>query len=199
MGSFKEHEGSLNREKDLSGSVCLRPFQLMEIQKEFYLYLCCPSWLPTIVGNSEKNDLMEVWNSEKSQAIRASIHDGSFRFCDKLECPANQSDALPPVDQLPVDYKKIFLQKQVILDSPPDEIALCYDDSCNLACPSCRASRISVKAGDEFERRLSFTKKLLEDLKRLSRKKNVFLRVTGSNLEVKSRNFSIKLVTNRKV
>lgn len=195
MGSFKEHEGSLNREKDLSGSVCLRPFQLMEIQREFYSYLCCPSWLPTIVGNVEENELQEVWNSEKSQAIRASIHDGSFKFCDKLECPAIQSGYLPKISDVPDHYREIFLKKKTLLESPPEEIALCYDDSCNLACPSCRSARLSLKVGDEFERRLKFTEKLLQDIKIQSQDKHVKLRITGSGDPIGSKIFRTSLMS----
>lgn len=187
--AFKEHADSLNKTKNLNGRFCERPFKLAEIQREFYVYLCCPSWLPTIVGNCEKQDLMTVWNSQKAQQVRDSILDGSFRFCDHLECPRIQSDSLPFVSELKGELLDIVHNHKTALQHPPHEMALCYDESCNLACPSCRNARYQLTQGREYERRLRFTDKLIDELFGYVKDREVILRITGSGDPIASKIF----------
>nr|WP_315382765.1 SPASM domain-containing protein [uncultured Sphingomonas sp.] len=56
---------------------------------------CCASWLDKSAGDLNTSDWEQVWNSESAQAVRASIHDGSYRHCNKMACPAIQSGSLP--------------------------------------------------------------------------------------------------------
>jgi hypothetical protein len=187
--TFKEHDKSLNSVRDLNGRFCERPFELMEIHREFYAFACCPSWLPTIIGNCETSDLMEVWNSRKAQAVRAGVLDGSFSHCDHLECPRIQAGTLPYISNLSPRHRAIYDAGQVMLDQPPSQIALCYDDSCNLACPSCRSQRIMDVAGQGFERKLRFTDKLIAQVLEQAREQVVWLRVTGSGDPIASKVF----------
>lgn len=176
---FKEHEQSLNSRKDMTGRFCRRPFELLEIHKEFYAFPCCPAWLPVIVGNAEQTSIEEVWNSKKMQLIRESIHDGSFRYCDHLECPEIQAGRLPLKGNVK-EYSEVIERQEVVLSGPPKELALCYDETCNLACPSCRAHKIADISGSTFERKLKFTDEVLALLNRYGRDHSISLRVTGS-------------------
>jgi len=186
---FKEHAGSLNKTKSLTGRFCERPFELLEIQRDFFAYSCCPSWLPKIIGNCETDDLMEVWNSETSQEIRRSILEGDFKYCDQIECPRIQQGTLPFVHELNGRLAEIVKKNITKLSSPPREIALCYDESCNLACPSCRRHKINFIAGPEFERRMAYTDRLLTDIKQYVKDQQVILRVTGSGDPISSKIF----------
>lgn len=186
---FKEHGKSLNSQQDLRGRFCERPFELMEIHREFYAFACCPSWVPTIIGNCETSDLMQVWNSQKAKAVRAGVLDGSFRHCDHRECPRIQTGTLPRVEDLPPRYRQIYDEGKLVLDHLPHRVALCYDDSCNLSCPSCRAEKIMDFEGEEFERKIRFTDKLMTQLLEHATQQTVWLRVTGSGDPVASKVF----------
>jgi len=179
--TFKEHDGSLNRNKNLTGRFCYRPFELLEIHKEYYGFVCCPSWLPVIVGNCNKSGILDTWNSEKSKKIRASIIDGSFKYCDHKECPKIQGDELPRYENLNAKWKKIYDSKQTHIEELPSEIALCYDISCNLACPSCRSEKVLDIRGRSYDEKLAFTNYLIELVNQSQgQKESTTLRVTGS-------------------
>lgn len=179
--AFKEHKGSLNENKPLQGRFCYRPFQLLEIHKEYYGFICCPSWLPQIVGNCKKTSVSEVWNSKKSQEIRRSIFDGSFKYCDHKECPEIQGDRLPHYDNLNPYWKKFYDEQKTEMPPIPSEIALCYDVSCNLSCPSCRTKKILDIRGKTFEEKLQFTNALVQQINQSrGSDQKIVLRVTGS-------------------
>lgn len=177
---FKEHEGALATEQRLDGRFCERPFELMEIHNGFAAYACCPSWQPTVIGNLETGGVMETWNSPAAQAVRAGILDGSFRHCDHRECPRIQAMDLPRIAELPARHRRLVDDHAVRLDGPPSQFALCYDDSCNLACPSCRRERIMDVAGEGFERKRRFTDALMREVEAAARTQVTWLRVTGS-------------------
>lgn len=178
---FKEHQGSLNQNKNLEGRFCYRPFRLLEIHKEYYGFLCCPSWLPKIVGNCKTSGVEAVWNSQKSQEIRQSIFDGSFRYCDHKECPEIQGNRLPTYESLSPYWKGIVDARKTIVDLLPTEIALCYDISCNLSCPSCRTDKVMDIRGKTFDEKMAFTHHLVQLINQSEgQKEPITLRVTGS-------------------
>ena len=72
---------------------CPMPFKMIEIERGGSSNLCC--WLPRSPGRLDKNGLMALWNSPGAQEIRASILDGTFRYCDLDRCPYFSSGSLP--------------------------------------------------------------------------------------------------------
>src|SRR5690606_29995681 len=69
---------------------CSKPFTWFEVSRgteEGDVFLCCPSWLDTPVGNLTRQTVGDVWNGEVAQDIRRSILDGSFEYCDAVKCP----------------------------------------------------------------------------------------------------------------
>lgn len=164
----------------LKDFVCLNPFQMLELHDRFEAYPCCPDWLPVNVGQGPDAPLMDVWNSEAMQQIRRSIHNGDFSFCLKKNCAKIQGGRLPRRDNVPPEFADCFAGKKEILDHPPLEIALCYDPSCNLACPSCRTRKIQLVHGSEFEDRLRYTERIMEFVREKARDYPILLRVTGS-------------------
>jgi len=135
---------------NLQGRFCTAPFGQLDVYDDGRVHLCCSAWLPTAAGDLNRQSLEQVWNSERARAIRASIHDGSFRYCSHDVCPAIQGDTLPTIEQAREDPKlrRIIDQKQTRLDTQPWFINLCNDASCNLWCPSCRTHRINHTEGD---------------------------------------------------
>ncbi|MCB0367319.1 MAG: radical SAM protein [Bdellovibrionales bacterium] len=160
--------GSLNKAKDLSSRFCRRPFERLEIHQYLHGFCCCPSWLPTYGGCLEDMELMELWNSPTMQDIRRSIHDGSFDYCDHQQCPFIQNNSLPLKSEIDDYLESIIKNQQTVLPTPPNEMALCYDYSCNLSCPSCRTEKTGLKKGPEYDKRMKITKDLIALLQQYS-------------------------------
>ena len=178
---FVEMEGVLNTPpSDLSDRFCGVPFDYVEIHSGGRLFLCCPTWLPTQVGSLADSDLVDAFNSDTAQDVRRSILDGSYRHCHKLVCPHIQAGTLPrKTDIRDERHKRVIEQHQApVLD--PLELNLCYDDSCNLSCPSCRRELISVTSGPEYEERKSIQDKVIRFAFGEPHDRTISVTITGS-------------------
>jgi MoaA/NifB/PqqE/SkfB family radical SAM enzyme len=115
------------------------------VNKTGDVYMCCPSWLETPIGNLQTQSVEEIWNGKKAQEIRRSILDGSFRYCNFSRCPFLQTVTEPVQkveDVTDEDLKAVIDNQLTILPYGPREINCSYDRSCNLSCPSCRTEII---------------------------------------------------------
>ena len=164
----------------LKNRFCPRPFEFLEIDHYLCGYPCCADWLPTSGGSLEKMDLMKLWNSPTIQKIRKSILDGSFEYCNHERCPHLQTDTLPNKDQASPELKSIVENEQTCLESLPREIALSYDYTCNLSCPSCRKEKIALRDGSDYEKRLLLTQQFICFLESYSPDNPCRLLITGS-------------------
>jgi molybdenum cofactor biosynthesis enzyme MoaA len=110
----------------------------------------CMDW----AGIAVEGDLS--FNSADLQDFRASILDGSFKYCDEQRCRHLLTDSLPSRDTVSDPYLQHILEHQTTQCSRgPESLTLAYDYVCNLSCPSCRGSVFSasaetVKAYDEL-------------------------------------------------
>lgn len=155
---------SLNEHKDLRNKFCHKPWEDFDVQPDGDVYMCCKGWLEKPIGNLHQNNLWEIWNSKDAQAIRKSILDGSFRYCNQDVCWPIQKDQLLDRNELPDKYREIVDRKWTVLERPPEGFGLLYDRSCNLSCPSCRRELIYFREGPQYQKALSLHKKLMEDL-----------------------------------
>ncbi len=127
---------------------CSKPFEWFEVTQlngRGEVYLCCPSWLNTPIGNLQRQSVNEIWNSKAAQAIRGSILDGSFKYCNRGRCPYLQTESGPveTIDKIMRnDLKAIIESKLTTLPLGPKKIICTYDQSCNLSCPTCRTHAI---------------------------------------------------------
>lgn len=138
---------------DKSKLICATPFGYTEVfdDKQF---LCCPGWLKEDIYETE--NINKNFNSKKSQEIRKSILDGSYKYCDENQCPhlaGLKQDKF--LDNRLVPKTKETLKKY----KPISEIGMvnfCFDRSCNLQCPSCRMELINYlgKERDDVEEKL---------------------------------------------
>jgi sulfatase maturation enzyme AslB (radical SAM superfamily) len=144
----------LNTAQSTVGRFCPNPFQQLDVYESGDARVCCQSWLPKEIGNVGAASVAEVWNSEAAQEIRASILDGSFRYCDHRACPVIQDGRLSTLEDARKnpDFTEIIEQGKTRLDTLPGFTNLCNDLSCNLWCPSCRSERINHTEGDAFEK-----------------------------------------------
>jgi organic radical activating enzyme len=110
---------------------CSRPYEHLYISNNGVTNMC--SWLRHPIGNLSEISMDELWNGKKANEVRASIEDGSFRYCDAISCPLLSNDILPDLTQEEFDKKiKEYKNKSAV------EFNLAYDKVCNHACPTCR-------------------------------------------------------------
>jgi pyruvate-formate lyase-activating enzyme len=124
--------------------VCTKPFTWLEVTGE-QVYLCCPSWLSRPIGNIITQSVQQIWNGREAQKIRKSIFDGSFRYCNRQNCPFLQSTSGPVrkiKDIKEKAFQKVIQEMLLILPYGPREINCSFDKSCNLSCPTCRTQKI---------------------------------------------------------
>jgi pyruvate-formate lyase-activating enzyme len=123
---------------------CAKPFRWFDVAPGEGIgdvYMCCPKWLDLPIGNLLRQSVEEIWNGETAQEIRASILDGSFRYCDKSRCPSFQAVVYPVQyveDVTDEELKAVIADGLTVLPYGPRDINCSYDLSCNLSCPSCR-------------------------------------------------------------
>jgi pyruvate-formate lyase-activating enzyme len=127
---------------------CSKPFEWFEVTQlngRGGVYLCCPSWLDTPIGNLQYQSVSEIWNGEQAQRIRRSILDGSFEYCNRSRCSFLQNESGPVKrveDVEDRDLRTAIEKKLTTLPYGPKQIVCTYDRSCNLSCPSCRTEVI---------------------------------------------------------
>jgi MoaA/NifB/PqqE/SkfB family radical SAM enzyme len=137
----------------LKNYICIIPFSYLEIHK-YNVHGCCPSWLTIPYGNVD--NLGEIWNGEIATNVRQSVLDGIYTYCDKNNCP-HLSQLINNNDASGIFIKK-SLQESLKIDGP-SRLNLCFDNSCNLSCPSCRKDIIISDEKDRLK-----NNKILEDL-----------------------------------
>jgi hypothetical protein len=128
---------------------CSQPFVRYEILggggDRGEVFPCCQSWLKKSFGSMADKPVSAVWNGRAAQDIRRSILDGSFRYCRGDVCPYLQridgpvSRAVDVTDPL---MRRVIDEGLVELPFGPSDVICCFDQSCNLSCPSCRARLI---------------------------------------------------------
>jgi sulfatase maturation enzyme AslB (radical SAM superfamily) len=90
--------------------------------------------LPLVIGNIHENTIQEIWNGDKANRLRATILDGTYRYCNNKTCL-----------YLLYEKHKLIPRESFVLPTNdlPEIVLLSVDESCNLYCPSCRTKKIS--------------------------------------------------------
>ena len=166
---------------NLENKFCRKPFEHFEIHPNGSVSLCCYTWLPHHAGVVDKNNSVgEVFNSIKVKKIRESIHDGSFKYCNCDLCPHIQNGTLPNKEDVKGPRMKEIVRDECIDNLKPDFYNLCYDESCNLECPSCRVNKISYIKGKEYEQRLEIQNQIIKEVFDEPHDRNCTVNITGS-------------------
>jgi len=133
-------------------AICSRPFEWFEVHPDGSVFLCCPAWLKRPAGNLLRQSAEQIWNGPIAREIRKSILNGSFHNCSQSRCPhlLNRTTPICHPGHLadPVVQEAVATSRSV-LAYRPRQLNLCFDHSCNLACPSCRRQQ-QVASGDEL-------------------------------------------------
>ena len=80
----------------------------------------------------------EIWTGKDWKEFRKSVTDGSFRYCQKNQCPNIVSGWLPKKKDITDENLLKLINGDADIVMPLDELHLSYDGHCNLKCPSCR-------------------------------------------------------------
>ena len=139
-----DHYG-IDTQKDLKISArCGRPWDTVLIDRNGSCYACeCTAWLPQSIGNIQIQSLTDIINNDTHQHIQSTIADGTYRLCNSAQCSAIKNSLI-------TDQNSEFT------------VRLAIDDSCNLACPSCRTGRRFVSRGAELRRKNQWVDKIVE-------------------------------------
>jgi len=142
---------------------CPMPFKMIEIERGGSSNLCC--WLPRSPGRLDEKGVMALWNSPGAQDIRASILDGTFRYCDLDRCPYFVSGSLPLQKNVTDGpYGEIIRKGMTRLDTA--KVFLAMDPRCNLRCISCRTDNVQIteEEREEVQRIMGLVKRDLSHI-----------------------------------
>lgn len=141
---------------DKDAHVCDMPFYDVEIKHNGDVYLCCPAWNPVIIGNLLENDMRTIWNGVRANAVRTSVTDGSYKYCNHKTCPAMIAGGGDRIIQ-----KEAFVDPQRSL---PRNFAFSIDNTCNLTCPTCRTSKILSLDNETREKSLAILRSVFRSV-----------------------------------
>jgi MoaA/NifB/PqqE/SkfB family radical SAM enzyme len=128
---------------------CAQPFTRFEVLggggERGEVFFCCQNWITKSIGNITEKSVQDVWNGKAARDIRRSILDGTFEYCRADLCPYLQRIDGPV--QRVKDVKderllEIIRKELTIVPFGPSDVICCFDQSCNLSCPSCRTNII---------------------------------------------------------
>lgn len=80
---------TLHEENKLKNGIdlfCSMPFEYVHIEDTGDVLPCCPSKFRLSIGNLKSDSMQDVWSSRAAVAVRESIIDKSFRFCNYHAC-----------------------------------------------------------------------------------------------------------------
>lgn len=143
---------------DLKERFCHIPFTTAAINPGGDVHQCCALMVPVRSGNIYADENWDdIWNSEAAQEVRASIHDGSFRYCSRVHCHLMNSATLPKRHAVADPWLKSIIDNATIrMDGPIRSVDLGHDETCQLSCPQCRIHLLVAKGKER--RRLEVAK-----------------------------------------
>lgn len=145
---------------------CPIPFKQMEIMPLGEAILCC--YIQKSLGRVTGDNIGDLYNSPSARQIRASILDGTFKYCNLDACPHfSGGDLSLQKDCIGTRYENIVKERLTSLDDM--NLWLSFDNRCNLRCISCRKDYVkySEEEHTEVERLLSVVKANLSRIRGL--------------------------------
>jgi MoaA/NifB/PqqE/SkfB family radical SAM enzyme len=141
--------------------LCDHPFNYVEVRRHGGVNICCPQWNPAEIGNVFQESIEEIWSGKRAQLIRDSITNGDYSYCNHDTCPKIQDwkvGGLTP--NTPQNLDKILNK----VNRTPNHVHLVLDHSCNLACPSCRVSKITQLEDKEQQIGLNAARRVFKSM-----------------------------------
>lgn len=112
---------------------CDNPSRVLVVDWKGDCFVCsCEAWLPVSVGKiTQFKQLSDVWQSSSATQLQTDIDSGRFTHC--------------AVDRCGIIANTVANDRY--------QVSINIDESCNLACPSCRKHPIMLTSGSEFEQK----------------------------------------------
>lgn len=156
---------SMPRGKQYKKSIvnsCDLPFTHITVDPNSDCFLCnCDGWLPIPVGKvTDFETLEQVWNSPIAHMLQDDIQQKKFSWCAISHCGILNHN---------------IIQKKYSL-------SINIDDSCNLACPSCRRELRMLEKGPEFDKKLNDLTHILKWLENFNHPIEISLGGSGDAL-----------------
>jgi hypothetical protein len=142
--------------------VCPLPFEHFEIGPAGDVLVCCGHWVPTPIGNFLRDPIDGILNSEKAHKIRRSMTDGSYMYCNHMDCQHMIQGTLPLAEDLVKPATRAAVAEQNYRVEGIDYLTFGFDQTCNLSCPSCRTHRIVEKVSASVEKARAVEEKLID-------------------------------------
>jgi hypothetical protein len=156
----------------LAERTCRFPFERIDIHENGNASVCCSHWTPGYsMGNvmTDGQTALEIYNSPSAIAVRESVLDGSFRFCDHVKCPWIAGDWLPRKEEVQGVNARQAIETGRLAFERPSYVTLAFDASCNLSCPSCRLRLITEKADIQIDKEELIESSIIPLLKNVER------------------------------
>lgn len=116
------------------------------------LHCCCISFLYFPIGCLNDKSYEQIWNSNIHKIMCLSTNNRTYTFCNKKMCPffiGKDGNA---------EYKE---HKYLKMDKKAKNIAISYDESCNLKCVTCR-NEVRLLQGEALAER-RYLKNIVEN------------------------------------
>lgn len=131
----------------LATHFCDFPWKNFEILTDGRGYQCNSGWMSVPMGKIGEETAENLWNSLPAQAVRSSIMDGSFHYCNRIHCAKIAGRTLKSKALIQIDKAKEMVAPGPRVPVPPKFVKLAYDLTCNLACPQCRSDLVVSTPG----------------------------------------------------
>ena len=162
------------RKINLNDYTCSVPFSSLEIHNSDF-FVCCPSWLSKNFKRTEYT-LESIWKSKELEDIRSSLLDGSFKYCNKKQCPhlsklLNEGVVSNPI----IEKSKLQYDSVISKFDGPEVLIMNFDNTCNYKCPSCRVDLIVLDS-----KGIKNVEKTIDEIDNYYSKDVTTLYITGS-------------------
>jgi hypothetical protein len=147
--------------------VCPEPFNRFDIGPSGEVLVCCGHWLPTSIGDFQRDSVPEILNSPAALKIRRSVTDGTYKYCNHLECGAMTQGTLARFEELTDARARKAVETGDHHVDGVENVLFAFDQSCNLSCPSCRQEMIIERVSKSDEKARAVEEKLLPLLPRI--------------------------------
>lgn len=156
---------SIPRNKDLKLTIdnhCNSPSRVLVVDWKGDCFVCsCEAWLPISIGKIERFvDLADIWQSSTAKSLQQDIDQGKFTHCAVNRCGVID-------DAISLDHYLVSIN---------------IDESCNIACPSCRKDHVMITAGEIYENKLERVNHLVDLLEKFDAPCHVVMSGNGDPL-----------------
>ena len=144
------------------GNRCNVPLNSITIDFLGNCFVCdCDGWLPIPVGKVQDfSSIEQVLNNDAAKLIQTDVELGHFSWCAVEHCGIKKNN-----------ITRSHLTMNINID-----------ESCNLACPSCRRDAIMINSGPEFERKSKDAATILTWLEQYNEKIHIVMSGNGDPL-----------------